>query len=328
MKGSDIISVLFLALVCIVIAGCILRIAPKSLIIPSFALISICLWIAYDFMMLKRYRMKLKKVSLEKEIRDDVIDINADTEINADKPPPTKDDVNNDVPADKSEQQYDAEIEKHLYELDAGLSSKSGKQESVFKYPKSREDGHTSLLKPLPNLIDVMAADNGLMPDINVGAQAGYPFDLTEQKLFNTNSSHIYSGQQSYDGQNDNEGTHRSLPTDIANSYGNSFTNQSYIDIPKVVYEKDIERKQHKNEFDIDMYSGYSNIKELHPMMGGTADTKLANRMKYMQMQSKLSADIRAAHHKPQMQVYLEEELRETYEQRHWWENDQLNSSF
>lgn len=311
MKGLDIISVLFLGLVGIIIAALIMKIAPKSLIIPSFVFISICLWIAYDYMLLRRYRMKMKKLQ---SVSENTNDIHKDTEDNSDKPPPNDGENPDNIPTEKSEQQYDAEIEKFLYEQDMGLSSKSGKLQSKFIYPKSKENNHTSLLNPLPNLIDATTMDNAIMSEINYNEQAGYPFDLSEG-TYNSNSSHIYSGQQWY--------------TKLRHPDGNFVTNSnSYIDIPKASYEKDIERKQHQNEFDIDMYSGRSNIKELHPMMGSSADTRLANRMKYMQMQSKLSMDLRATHHKPQMQKYLEEELREAYEQRHWWENDQLSQVF
>jgi hypothetical protein len=61
-KGNDILSVIFLALICIVIAGIVkgLGIEGSGLIIPSFVFMAIGLWIAYDYMMVKRYRAKEK----------------------------------------------------------------------------------------------------------------------------------------------------------------------------------------------------------------------------------------------------------------------------
>jgi hypothetical protein len=56
MRGDDILSVIFLAFICIVIAGITWKLAPSQLVVPSFVLISVCLWIAYDYMMLKRYQ--------------------------------------------------------------------------------------------------------------------------------------------------------------------------------------------------------------------------------------------------------------------------------
>ena len=56
--GEDILSVLFLALVCIVIAGLIYRMTPPDMFMPTFALIALCLWIAYDYIMLQRYKAK------------------------------------------------------------------------------------------------------------------------------------------------------------------------------------------------------------------------------------------------------------------------------
>ena len=50
--GEDILSVIFLALICIVIAGIVHRIAPGQMMVPTFALIAVCLWIAYDYMLL------------------------------------------------------------------------------------------------------------------------------------------------------------------------------------------------------------------------------------------------------------------------------------
>ncbi len=56
--GEDILSVIFLALICIVIAGIVHRLVPADMMVPSFALIAVCLWIAYDYILLSRYKAK------------------------------------------------------------------------------------------------------------------------------------------------------------------------------------------------------------------------------------------------------------------------------
>jgi hypothetical protein len=57
--GEDILSVIFLALICIIIAGIINKLAPSGMMIPTFALVAVCVWIAYDYILLKRYKAKL-----------------------------------------------------------------------------------------------------------------------------------------------------------------------------------------------------------------------------------------------------------------------------
>ncbi len=44
--GEDLLSVVFLALVCIVIAGIVHKMVPSGMMVPTFALIAICLWVA------------------------------------------------------------------------------------------------------------------------------------------------------------------------------------------------------------------------------------------------------------------------------------------
>lgn len=81
MTGEDILSVLFLALICIVIAGLVMNLSPKELIIPSFAFIAISLWIAYDYMLLNRYKVKVQQVekAYESDLKKVIDDINNDT---------------------------------------------------------------------------------------------------------------------------------------------------------------------------------------------------------------------------------------------------------
>jgi len=189
--GEDILSVIFLALVCIVIAGIIHKAVPCGLMVPTFALIAVCLWIAYDYMLLKRYNAKSKC----KESRG------------------------------ASSKRADGDLDGKIAELsnDLGVETPTDGEE---------EDG-----------------DGNKGEDIEV-----------------------------------------------------------------------VSVKKHKNEFDIDMYNDKS-VQELFKDTGCTGDTKMANRMKYMGMQAKMSQDIRARWNVEKLRPYFEEELAE-FERRDWWEND------
>ena len=184
--GEDILSVIFLALICIVIAGIIHRIAPGQMMVPTFALIAVCLWIAYDYMLMSRY--KAKKACLNQ-------------------------------PAELEE------IDKKIQDLANELSSSD--EEAI--YTDDQEDTNAELsLKP---------------------------------------------------------------------------------------------EAKHKNEFDIDMYDRELSIQELYKDTGCSGDTRMANRMKYMGLQAKLSQDIRARWNAEKFRPYFEEELRDN-ETRDWWDNE------
>jgi hypothetical protein len=90
-------------------------------------------------------------------------------------------------------------------------------------------------------------------------------------------------------------------------------------DKPKIIEEaKPV--KKHKNEFDISIANGES-LQDMYQFMGSSADTAIANRMKYMGMQSKLSMDIRARHNVEKLRPYFEEELRANSD-RDWWDKE------
>ena len=72
--------------------------------------------------------------------------------------------------------------------------------------------------------------------------------------------------------------------------------------------------------FDIDLYNGVS-IPQLHRQMGCSADNQIANRMKYMAVQSKASQVARAAYNVNTARPFFEAELREN-EARDWWDNE------
>jgi hypothetical protein len=54
--GEDILSVIFLVLICIVIAGIAYRASPGQMMVPTFALIAVCLWVSLDFILTKRHK--------------------------------------------------------------------------------------------------------------------------------------------------------------------------------------------------------------------------------------------------------------------------------
>jgi hypothetical protein len=85
--------------------------------------------------------------------------------------------------------------------------------------------------------------------------------------------------------------------------------------------------KQNDCDIDIDIYNQNVDFRDMYQNMGGLGDNRLANRMKYMSLQPKLSANIRASFNKYSLQPYVEEELREN-ENRDWWENDALDAVF
>lgn len=286
MKGFDIISVLFLALVCMVIAGLILKVSPKSLIVPGFALICVCLWIGYDYILLTKHKKLDKKIQRQKTLKEEILILNEEVDNCVDKSNIDEE------PSSPTWIEKQAETECKNYHQDKGL----------FKIytPTYRQKPDESYIQNLPDLINMSIHENALsnMNDIH-------------SDLLTGSNRESFTSPDYYDFKS---GTEQNIK-------------RNYTTIGRPEYEKEILKKQHDNDYVIDMYSGTSNIQKLHPLMGGSADTRLANRMKYMGMQSKLSQDIRVGYHKPQLQALLEEELRETELNKPWWEdNEKLDS--
>lgn len=151
-ESEDILSVIFLALVAIVIAGIVINITKgnTTLMIPSFVLIAVGLWIAYDKMLLDRYKAKVHclkhgtptnkpisvstttpthkasgalidktdDVDLEKAIVDEIASINHETDIDDDSPPSSEDESYELLPLQK---QNDAEFDIDMYTGDTPL---------------------------------------------------------------------------------------------------------------------------------------------------------------------------------------------------------------
>lgn len=183
--GEDILSVIFLVLICIVIAGIVHKMVPGQMMIPTFALIAICLWIALDYMLMQRHKAKMACTVVAKE----------------------KDDI-------------DDQIKQLTEELNASDSN------DMLNAPDEGDQNIEASLKP---------------------------------------------------------------------------------------------EAKHKNEFDIDMYDRELSTQELFKDSGCSGDTRLANRMKYMALQARMSQDIRAKWNAEKFRPYFEEELREG-EDRDWWD--------
>ncbi len=193
--GEDILSVIFLALVCIVIAGIVNKLAPSGMMIPTFALIAVCLWIAYDYILLQRYKAK-QSCSLHKKNKE--------------------------------------ELEKMEEEQEGNINTGD---------------------RDLQDMID-----------------------------------------------------------DLENKYSEE-KNKDYEDL-------NTSKAKHKGEFDIDLYNKELSVQELHKDMGCSGDNKLANRMKYMGLQARMSQEIRSRLNRYSLQPYWEEELRAN-ENRDWWDAEQ-----
>lgn len=131
-SGDDILSVVFLALVCIVIAGILSKITPTGLVLPTYALVALCLWIAYDYMLLTRYKAKAaclnkqhEQEDAEKALAEVAADLNTDD---------GNDDSNDSKPEVKPEatpeQQHANEFDISMFNASAGgiqtLHSKMG----------------------------------------------------------------------------------------------------------------------------------------------------------------------------------------------------------
>jgi hypothetical protein len=75
---------------------------------------------------------------------------------------------------------------------------------------------------------------------------------------------------------------------------------------------------RHKNEFDIQLFND-PDITKVYKDMGSSADTQIANRMKYMALQPKMSMDIRSRHNRYSLLPFFDEELKAN-ENRDWWD--------
>jgi hypothetical protein len=241
--GDDILGVIFLALICIVIAGIINKVAPAGMMIPTFALMAVCLWVAYDYILLQRYKAKQRCSGKS----DDINPVGKSDDINSAS---KSDDIN---PVGKSD--------------DINSASKSDDINSASKSDDINPVGKSDINnKDLQDMIDDL----------------GDPGDLDKNNAQHGKTSHDVD-----DADNDN-----------------------------------IARAKHKNEFDIDLYSNQLSVQELHKDMGCAGDNKLANRMKYMMLQPKMSHDARARMNRYTLLQFWEEELRDN-ENRDWWDAEQ-----
>lgn len=121
--GEDILSVIFLALVAIVIAALVYKLAPgnSKLIVPSFILICVGLWVSYDYILIgrrkavkkckRRHRKKAKKVALE--IADEA------AEPDNTEPPPMNQEENKPEPPVVKKNEKEIDIDMYLHNLNS-----------------------------------------------------------------------------------------------------------------------------------------------------------------------------------------------------------------
>jgi hypothetical protein len=79
---EEFLSVIFLALICIVVAAITLKMMPSHMAMPSLSLIAVCLWISFDYINTSREKAKEKCNSSKIELEDiDDIDESQKTDI-------------------------------------------------------------------------------------------------------------------------------------------------------------------------------------------------------------------------------------------------------
>lgn len=77
--SDDILSVVFLILICIVIAGLIYRVTPVCLQMPTFALIASCMWIAMDYILTQRHSTAChESMTATPDVFESAVDDNAE----------------------------------------------------------------------------------------------------------------------------------------------------------------------------------------------------------------------------------------------------------
>ena len=131
MIGEDVLSVCFLAFVCLVFGGLILRLFPDDahFIIPSFVMICIGLWVSYDYMLNKRYNdidncRKKQEIKLLKAHNMKYHDDNIEKPDLDDNPIRQTNDQKNDKPIeqDKKPDKYNNKKEIDIAYVDNGDS--------------------------------------------------------------------------------------------------------------------------------------------------------------------------------------------------------------
>jgi hypothetical protein len=56
--GFDILGIIILAFIAIIIAALVYRYMPGDALIPTYVLIAVCVWIAYDYILMKKYESR------------------------------------------------------------------------------------------------------------------------------------------------------------------------------------------------------------------------------------------------------------------------------
>jgi carboxypeptidase C (cathepsin A) len=161
-NGKDILSVIFLALICIVISGIVSNLVPNhsGLIVPSFVFISICLWIAYDYMMLNRY--KAKEQCMNDRFNLYKTQINTD-EINTDEI--NTDEINDYIPLNADEKKQHILVKKN---------DKDDFDIDLYNGQHSIQDMHSNMACSADNQVCNRMKYMGIQPQLSQNIRAAY----------------------------------------------------------------------------------------------------------------------------------------------------------
>lgn len=128
-RSDDILSVIFLALICMVFAGVVYKILPENslLVIPSFGLIAVAMWMAFDHITRSRYDAKVKCLKAKHDMETarmmaSKLDYEMDRE-----PPPA------DIPADETKQTIPAPQKQRDDEYDIDIYNESRSIEEMYR---------------------------------------------------------------------------------------------------------------------------------------------------------------------------------------------------
>lgn len=159
---NDILSVIFLALVCIVTSALVSKLAPmySGLIVPSAAFICISLWISYDYILTSRQVLKSRCPRRStNEIESIINEINTDTangvEIDTDEEFDDEDEQSSDTPHqfryNQSSSPYDPANDIYADESDLRTGNPNGTKgcQSGF-YGAGNRIQHPDYMKPDP----------------------------------------------------------------------------------------------------------------------------------------------------------------------------------
>jgi hypothetical protein len=78
---DDILSIIFLGFIAIVAAGIFNSLLPTSFMMPIFVMISVCLWISYDYILIKRHKLKQQCNKSDNRSKESIHESNCNDEL-------------------------------------------------------------------------------------------------------------------------------------------------------------------------------------------------------------------------------------------------------